>query len=129
MTTAFRAAPATCVGCRPGEVSGRRPTTARPQADPGEVVVQLALVGPAAVAAVQDPGQRRVGRGVAGALGVAVRRTPWPRPARRALLPLAGLARGRARRWFGRPWPAADRAWPERAEAWFAELREPIGTP
>jgi hypothetical protein len=42
---------------------------------------------------------------------------------------LAGLARGRARPWLGRSWPAADRAWREWAEAWLAELREPIGTP
>jgi glycosyltransferase involved in cell wall biosynthesis len=42
---------------------------------------------------------------------------------------LAGLVRGRARRWLGQPRPAADRAWPEQAEAWLAPLREPAGSP
>jgi hypothetical protein len=29
----------------------------------------------------------------------------------------------------GRRRPAADRAWPEWAKGWLAQLREPIGTP
>jgi glycosyltransferase involved in cell wall biosynthesis len=41
---------------------------------------------------------------------------------------LAGIVRGRVRRRFGLPRPDADRAWYNRAEAWLAELREPVGS-
>jgi glycosyltransferase involved in cell wall biosynthesis len=42
---------------------------------------------------------------------------------------LAGLVRGRVRRRFGLPRRDADRAWPDRAEAWLVELREPVRSP
>jgi len=42
---------------------------------------------------------------------------------------LAGLVRAGVRRRLGLPRPDADRAWPDRAEVWLAELREPIGSP